>query len=61
MRDQRPAPASEQPKLPSGVDRSQLRASLRLSPRERLDRAVQAARAVAWLRRGKRVRPSSGR
>ena len=33
----------------------------RLSPRERLDRAVQAARAVAWLRRGKRMRPSSGR
>lgn len=34
----------------AGVDRSQLRACLRLTPRERVDQAVEAAAAIARIR-----------
>ena len=57
MGDEVPATTSDVSKLPSGVDRSKLLESLKLSPRERFERAVQGGRVLIWLRRAKRVSP----
>jgi len=57
MGDEVPATTSDVSKLPSGVDRSQLLLSLKLSPRERFERAVQAGRVIIRFRQAKRVLP----
>jgi len=57
MGDEVPAPKSAGSKLPSGVDRSLLLLSLKLSPRERFEQAVRGGRVLIWLRRAKRVSP----
>src|SRR5437667_6953832 len=46
MGDEVPAPKSAGSKLPSGVDRSKLLESLKLSPRERFERAVKGGRDI---------------
>ena len=55
MGDEVPAPKSAGSKLPSGVDRSKLLESLKLSPRERFERAVQGGRVIIQFRQAKCV------
>jgi hypothetical protein len=43
---------------PMGVDRAQLLASLRRTPRERFERGIKLARAAAIFRKAKPVQPS---